>query len=450
MSSSVNQTVFSVRGSVSFASLLLLPFALSCGTSRGSTGRDPKADVNGGVVMNDPNATTNDAGDPAGQYANGGGGRLPRRQPPQGMLELQTGGVGRVLTSRMSGTPSARKMLLALFMGIDGYFDSRPVLTAAFADSADQNLQAAFTARLGGVPVRGVMAIQMQGGAGQATLMFDEWNSFPQTFARLAQSVSQPAGGGGEGAPQQVQLTPTQLPDGSGRIGLAQGWRVVNSYKGTVDVQGPHGEIMGLGLPVFVNSKMMGGMYPNVPKVDFNDPVRAALDYAAFMHQQVRVIDAKPVQTAAAGRWAFMRFQTVINNIPCDGLGLYGIMPVDQTQGMLYISYAISRSQDFRSSLPLMWAMWQSWGVSDATLRERLNSALSSMRDTGDIITGSYWDRQDSYARVNRNWSDYMRDESVWRDPNDPNTHYRVNNAYLPPDGNMGRLEPVPLKDLIP
>jgi hypothetical protein len=435
MSLSMNQKAPWLRGFLAAAGIVLLPLTASCGTA--------------GRLASPGAAAATDGGNVAGQYGSGGA-ALPRKQPPQGMLELPSGGAGRVLTSRMSGTPSARKMLMALLMGIDGYFDARPTLTAAFADAADQNLQAAFTARLSGVPLRGVLAIQMRGDAGQATLVFDHAGSFAQTFARITQAVSQPAQGGGRGAPAQLQLTPTQLPDGSGHISLPPGWRVVNSYKGTVDALGPNGEMLGLGSYAAVNSKMMGNMYPSIPKVDFNDPVRAALDYAAFQRQQVRVIDVKPIQSSVPGRWAFMRFQTAINGVPVDGLGLYGIMPVDQVQGILYMSYAVAPTQAFRNSLPGMWAAWLSWGVSDAVYRERLNSAVASMRDTGDIITGSYWDRQDTYARVNRNWSDYMRDESVWRDPADPNTHYRISNAHLPPDGNMGRLEPVPLKDLIP
>jgi len=426
------------RSLLTAASLVLLPFAVSCGRE----GKSAAPDLTAGAV----NA-------PAGseEHSTADGGPLPRRQPPQGMIELQTGGVGRILTSRMSGTPSARKMLSALRIGVEGYFNEPPVVTAAFADAADQNLQAAFTARLGGAPVRGVMAIQMRGETGQATLIFDRWAAFPQTFARLAQGVGEQAGGtGGGGARQTVQLTPTRLPDGSGQISLPPGWRVTNSYKGTVDAVGPNGEMLGLGLPVAVNSPAAGGLYPTVPTVDFSDPVRAALGYAAFQRQQVTVLDSRPVQLQAAGRFAFIRFRTSLNGQPYDGLGLYGIQPVDEIQGILYISYAVAPSRVFNESLPGMWAAWQSWGVSDAVLRERLSSAVNSMRETGDILTGSYWNRQDTYARVNRAWSDYIRDEGLWRDPSEPNTQYRIPNAILPPDGNMGRLEPVPLKDIQP
>ncbi|MDQ3917243.1 MAG: hypothetical protein M3348_01965 [Acidobacteriota bacterium] len=374
---------------------------------------------------------------------------LPRKQPPQGMSELPTDGVGRALTSRMSGTPSARKMLAGLLVGIDGYFDARPALTTAFADSADQNLQAAFTAKLVGVPVRGVMAIQMRGATGQATLLFDRWASFPQTFERLAQAVSQPAqGGGGADAPAQVQLTPTQLPDGSGRIGLPPGWRIVNSFKGTVDAVGPNGETMSLGGYFAVNSPSVARLYPTVPTADFSDPVRALTGVVASRGQRVNVIDARPVQSQAPGRWALIRWRANLNGQSTDGLGLYGVMPVDEIQGIFYNSYVTAPSPVFKSSLPAMWAAWQSWGVSNAVLNERLTSAASSMRETSDIIAGSYWDRQDTYAKVNRAWSDVMRDESVWRDPSDPNTQYRVKGNPSPAD--MGGLEPVPIKDLIP
>jgi hypothetical protein len=77
-----------------------------------------------------------------------------------------------------------------------------------------------------------------------------------------------------------------------------------------------------------------------------------------------------------------------------------------------------------------------------------MDAAVKSMRETGDILTSSYQNRQDSNARVNQAWSNQMRDEGIWRDPADPNTHYRINNNVLPPDGNTGRLEPVPVGDL--
>lgn len=380
---------------------------------------------------------------------NDGNQTLPGKPAPEGMVEIPSNGVGRILTSQMSGTNSARKMLSGLRMGIDGYFDQPPTVTAAFADNANQNLQAAFTAKLRGVPVRGIMAIEMRGDSGQATMVFDRAAAFAQTFARITRNVNAPNRQDGEGrAPQSVQLTNTPLLDGSGQIGLPLGWRVTGSFKGTVDTQGPRGEQMSLGGSVAVAGKNFQQAQGYYPMVDFNDSVQAALDYAAFNKQQVKVLDTRRVQLGNFPA-AYVRFYLTDNKGErYDGLGLYSIQPTDANQGLLYMSYLIAPAAVFKQSLPGAWAAWLSWGIKDEVFRERMNAAVKSMRETGDILTSSYQNRQDSNARVNQAWSNQMRDEGIWRDPADPNTHYRINNNDLPPDSNTGRLEPVPVGDL--
>jgi len=388
-----------------------------------------------------------------GGYGSGSGvASLPRRPAPEGMLELPSGGVGRILTSRMSGTNSARKMLMGLNIGIEGYFDATPRITAAAADRNDQNLQAAFIARLGGVPVRGIIAIEMQGNSGQATMIFDQQAAFPQTFSRLTQRVnaSSGQGGGGGGAPAPVRLTPAQFPDGSGQIGLPPGFRITNSYKGTVDIAGPNGEGMSLGGYQTVTYPQTRGMFQGVPVVSSNDPVRAVMDLQAFYHQRMRIIDARPVQMQANGRFAFIRYSTTNSNgQPVEGLGLFGMMPIDQTQGLLYMSYVNAPSAEiFRQSLPGMWAAWQSWGIKDQVFKERMTATLKSMRETGDILTSANQNRQDTYARVNQAWSNEIRDEGMWRLPGAGRDGAQVR---LRNDNDITQsLEPVPIGDLQP
>lgn len=386
---------------------------------------------------------------------------LPKKSAPDGMMELPSN-AGRILTSRMSGTTSARKMLIALRMAVADYFDSNITLTSAFADKADQNLQASFFAKLGGVPVRGVIAIEMHGSSGQTTMIFDQSLKFSQTFARMAEIVEEAPAQKTESAPMPVpQLTMTSLLDGSGQMGLAPGWRITGSYKGTVDVVGPSGEMMGLGGYAVVTSKATNGLFAGIPMVDFNDPVRAALDYAEYNANQARmkgmaesritkVWDTYPIPFGGH-KAAFMRFSAVLNGQPYEALGLYSIMPTDVTQAVLYMSYVVAPPEVFKRSLPTMWAMWQSWGVKDEVFRERLTSALKSMRETGDILTGVNQNRQDTYTRVNKAWDQYIRDESTMYDPNTGN-RYNVTNgqrpANLPQNVKLGDLQPVPLKDL--
>ncbi len=290
-------------------------------------------------------------------------------------------------------------------------------------------------------------------------MLFDRAAAFPQTFARIARAVNEAPARNGGGAP--VRLTPTSLLDGSGQIGLPLGWRVTGSYKGTVDAVGPNGEMLALGGYILVNSKQTNGMYPGVAMVDFNDPVRAMLDYSNFLTYQSRMKGLP--ETRVTKIWdthaipfgnhtaAFIRFSLIYNGKPYEALGLYSIMPTDVTQALLYMSVVLAPPEVFNQSLPGMWAAWQSWGVKEEVYRERLNSALQSMRETGDILTGVNQSRQEAYARVNNAWDQYIRDESTMVDPA-TGKRYTVRDgerpANLPANVSMGNLQPVPLKDM--
>ena len=241
--------------------------------------------------------------------------QLPPKAAPQGMLQITTGestGGGRILTSRIGGASSAHKMLQALKMVSGEYFDKPFVITRAFADKSDQNLQAAFTARLKGVPVHGVASVMMQGEVGQGTLLFDEAKTFTKSFARL---VGRQNGGGavGQNAAPPVTLTPQAVPDGSGQISLPPGFQIAGAYKGTLDIVGPNGAAMVLGAPTVCTSRQAGAMYPGLPAVDFSSPERALVDYINYMSRKagvpatVKILDVKPV-SGFAGQAAYIRY----------------------------------------------------------------------------------------------------------------------------------------------
>lgn len=235
--------------------------------------------------------------------------QLPEQAAPQGMRQVATGGAGVILTSQMSGTRSAHKMLLALKMVSGEYFDKPLTVTRAFADCGDRNLQAAFTAKLKGIPVRGVVSVTLHGQEGEGTLLFDRAATFGKSFRTL---VAKQSGGGGKAAP--IKLTRQTAPDGSGAISLPPGFRITGSYQGTFDIAGPNGAYMGLGSPTVCTRPEAAAMFPGIPPLDFQDPVRAMLDYLSFMgpkagiRPEAKILDTRPVQDWPNGRAAFIRY----------------------------------------------------------------------------------------------------------------------------------------------
>jgi len=396
--------------------------------------------------------------------------QLPKKTAPDGMRQIADGATGRILASRMGGSASARKMMMALKMVAGEYFDKPIVVTRVFADRDDRNLQAAFTAKLKGVPVRGVASVVIggdaEGGGAQGVLLFDTAKNFTKSFRTLVgrqesggRAVS--PGGGERRAAQpmrQVKLTRRTAPDGSSQISLPPGFRISGGYKGTLDISGPNGAVMVMGSPVLcARYEISAASAGAVPLVNFNDPVRAMSDYSAYLGRKagvavsVRVIDAQPVPNWPNGRAAYVRYRVSGAGKTGEGFGLFSIAPTDDNQALFYQSFIMAPSETYKTQFPGMLQAWATYSVESSVLQSRLMAAARSMKGMSDIISGVNADRQASGARVNEAWSDYIRDQETWQN-NATGARYKISNAAtnhggIPVDNGVV-LQPVPLGDL--
>jgi hypothetical protein len=376
--------------------------------------------------------------------------QLPEKAAPQGMRRVATGGTGVILTSQMGGTRSAHKMLLALKMVSGEYFDKPLTVTRAFADRGDRNLQAAFTAKLKGIPVRGVASVTLRGEGCEGTLLFDRATVFGKSFRTLVAKQS----GGGKAAP--LKLTRRTAPDGSGAISLPPGFWIAASYQGTFDIDGPNGAYMGLGSHYVCTRPEAAAMFPGIPALDFHDPVRAMLGYLGFMSRkagvqtEAKVLDARPVQDWPNGRAAFVRYSVQSGGKTTEGFGLFAIMPTDENQALFYQSFINAAPESYRVQFPAMLAAWGTYSINSAVFRQRLMAAAESMRGMSDIMQSANDYRQTTESKVSKAWDDYVRDEGVWRNP-DTGTRYRLPTSMTNrgvPEEDGKPLEPVPIADL--
>lgn len=333
---------------------------------------------------------------------------LPAKAPPQGMQSVDTGGQGRVLYTTLNGSRSATKLAQAVRIGIQGYFDAEPRFQAGVRDPNDTQFQAAFTARLRGVPVVGLLAVTITGpNGGTATLMFDSRGRARQSFPAMLRALQ-----GGGGTAQMAPLTRTPFPDGSGTIGLAPGWQVVNSYKGTVDIVGPEGTVMGLGGVVNVVSAQAARLFPGSPYVSTLDPAAAFVELAQQSGVRMQLLDQRPTPWQN-GQAAFVRYRANVNGTSLDGFGLVALMPYDTNAMIFYQSYVYAPASVFPRILPTALQTWSSWSINPAVFTERLMAAAQSMRQTGELITSGYNDRSRAYDSINKGWDQYIRDTAT-------------------------------------
>ena len=274
--------------------------------------------------------------------------------------------------------------------------------------------------------MRGLIVVGVQAGKGTAAVFFDQEARFSQSLPLLSKQMSaslpkpQP-GGGSPRAP--ARLVRTQLPDGSGNIGLAPGWQITGSFKGTVDTVGPSGQAMSLGGAQQVfgfgspDSIMMYGAYrPPWPAWQlFVDCVNKRV--LSRRQGSMRLIEQSPEQYPG-GQAAWLAYEFETAGEKRRGLAYVITKPLNDDIGtwFFYCSYAGGPAERFAQDLPTMWEMWKSWSVNQAVFRERMDNALKSMRETYRIMQDIHDNQTRTYDNTNYAWSETFRGVTMIED----------------------------------
>jgi len=344
--------------------------------------------------------------------------------PPGFKIWADARGGSVVTTSQVQGRTPAEALVKTLDR-LSGYFDGRPVIVAAFQDKNAGCAQGTFMAKMGGQVVKGVATAQMSGRNAGVTVIYDRADRFAISFSRLTASPGKMA------SKPTVKLHRVSLPDGSGTVGLPDGWRITGANKGMMDAVGPDGCVVSLG--IYVPIQVPGGM--NIPGSEnllwapYGPPAEAIFTvgremqrvYGRSVSQKLRIIEQHPTPSPLVqGKAAFLHF-TFMNEFngrlsPCRGLAWVATAPTGPAQWMYYFSQVLAPDAAFARHLPAMLEIWKSWKVSDKVYQERLNNALANMREIGRIVGEVSARREQAHSDAHYNWIEYIRDERLMKD----------------------------------
>ncbi len=160
---------------------------------------------------------------------------------------------GRVLMTALQA-PSEQDALIVLLRDVHQYFGARPQLGQILKDRKG-NVSAFFSDMSEGKEVDGIAIVSPYG---YGTVVYDIASRFPNTantLLKIAQAhaprsapASAPGGGPAMDQPEPAApLTQTTFPDGSGSIGMPQGWRFLAAYSGGAILEGPNRERLIIG-----------------------------------------------------------------------------------------------------------------------------------------------------------------------------------------------------------
>jgi hypothetical protein len=231
-------------------------------------------------------------------------------------------------------------------------------------------------------------------------------------------------GGGGNGGANtgdSVRLTMTRLPDNSGQIGIASGWRLTAGANGAASAAGPNGAQLNVGIPVSVVTRGVEFLFPDIPpaalfpgspRVDFTNAVRAYLDLVA-QQPGARITAVRTVEFVAmeGGSAAYVRVAGTNNGAAFEQFALVQVRAIDNVQGLVFISEVSGPPATFAQQFPAMLAMWNSWSLNPATIQGRLSAAAKALAEVDVLgtIDSVLQERRLVAQQAARAWDAYIR-----------------------------------------
>src|SRR5579872_22996 len=160
---------------------------------------------------------------------------------PPGYSVAASTDVGKAWVTKKSGITTVTAALEATFSDLAKFFNSRIVIKGAFEDTRDHLSGAAsFTSTFAGQPIVGLVTCKIEGSEDKMSVTYCLASATPADWAKLNTAATP------KPAFPAVKLTRFDFPDGTGSVGIADGWTLKNSS--LVDplyVTGPAGQSMG-------------------------------------------------------------------------------------------------------------------------------------------------------------------------------------------------------------
>jgi len=151
------------------------------------------------------------------------------------------------------------------------------------------------------------------GGGGGVAVMFDRPGDIGRSFGPMARQLGSVRVPGGE-ASRPVTLQQQTTPDGKATIGVPPGWRIIGWGNGAVDVAGPQGQLVDVGifLPIMVQPTFVGPVAGAIYLPFIADPAIAVRAVSEAQSRQAAARGAPAGGRTTTSPWSTPRRSTPV------------------------------------------------------------------------------------------------------------------------------------------
>lgn len=333
---------------------------------------------------------------------------------PPGYSMVLTTDAGRSMATHKPDATTVTMALQQTLPDLMHYFDAKPTIVKAYEDTQDQSSGGvSFTATLKGQPVNGLVSAKLDPGKGAAiAVLYCNANATPADWNKLTGPSGGAAAGAASGA--QIALQTFTFPDGTGSIGLAQGWTTsASSCNGLVQIAGPADQVITLGFGAEVvtpdsmavrmnqqlnaNAQRMGGAPIPLGLLvsPYGDPVDVLSKLAPQLSAQIQqrggasfVLDhltevRKIPPMMQGGQAALARYGVTINDPAGQKhdqvLARVELMPIGNGTFSFFFCSAASPDSTYEKDLPTMLAIMNSLRENAAVIQGQTQQQIAGM-----------------------------------------------------------------------
>jgi hypothetical protein len=184
--------------------------------------------------------------------------QAPTADGPAGYTIVNATDAGKAMSAQKPDADSVQAALESAFADLAQYFGSKLAIKNGFVDSRDRKSGgASFASNFNGQDIKGFVSCKLGDKGATVAVIYCRADATPDQWSKLSSASAGKGGGGGGGgaandltaAAAQVPLQPYQFPDGSGSIGIAQGWQTnAQSCMGGFQINGPADQMIYIGV----------------------------------------------------------------------------------------------------------------------------------------------------------------------------------------------------------
>lgn len=366
--------------------------------------------------------------------------------PAEAPRIVRNPGGGELIYARFPGA-SEKVAMQEMLRAVAGRLGDRPRLGTLVRDAQERVLIGTFeaTAKKGdGKPRVGMLLAAPFPGGYQSAALVDEPGRFPRTQPQMLATLLG-TGGPGVSPPPVAPAAPlaqVALPDGSGQVGIAAGWRISYGQMGTAVLDGPRGEkvMINLSYQMIAPGSPYARYNPGHAPVPWGTGLVKAWSVALPIRCRamgIPVLSVSVVRTApipAAAGWAALHVEGLMDRH--DGLGrrdfqarLHGVdvgsgiwtlyetsIQLPQAVSARTVQTGIAIVNSFRMNARMIRDVYQTriqgqWAAFNA--QQEVHRAQVA---AGEAQVAGYWARQDANARSSKGFQNYLLDRTVVED----------------------------------